>query len=137
MAPFVALMSAIVYLIDKKAGIFTSICVALYVLAAGAIYVYHKKYIQADLVHYAAGYGKVQKQLLKEMVVPYGVLDMEGKLLWGNDEMIDFIKNYTEEDYASEFGEKYKKWNTSELPPLSSQKAPRHMQQIPPIRHLP
>ena len=25
--------------------------------------------------------------------------------------MIDFIKNYTEEDYASEFGEKYKKWN--------------------------
>ena len=91
LAPFIMLMSVGVYLIDKKAGIFTSICVVLYTLAAGAIYVYHKKYIEADLVHYAAGYGKVQKQLLKEMVVPYGVLDMEGKLLWGNDELLDLV----------------------------------------------
>ncbi len=91
LAPFIALMSIGVYLIDKKAGFFTSICFALYAVAAGAIYAYHKKYIEADLVHYAAGYGKVQKQLLKEMVVPYGVLDMEGKLLWGNDELLDLV----------------------------------------------
>ena len=91
LAPFIVLMSVGVYFIDKKAGIFTSICVVLYTVAASAIYVYHKKYIQADLVHYAAGYGKVQKQLLKEMAVPYGVLDMEGKLLWGNDELLDLL----------------------------------------------
>lgn len=91
LAPFIALMSVGVYLIDKKAGIFTSFCVILYTMAAGAIYVYHKKYIQADLVHYAAGYGKVQKQLLKEMVVPYGVLDMEGRLLWANDELLGLL----------------------------------------------
>ena len=91
LAPFIALMSVGVYLIDKKAGIFTSFCVILYTMAAGAIYVYHKKYIQADLVHYAAGYGKVQKQLLKEMIVPYGVLDMEGKLLWANDELLGLL----------------------------------------------
>ena len=91
LAPFIMLMSIGVYFIDRKAGIFTSICVVLYALASGAIYVYHKKYIEADLVHYAAGYGKVQKQLLKEMVVPYGVLDMEGKLLWGNDELLGLV----------------------------------------------
>lgn len=39
------------------------------------------------------------------------VAEVPGPICETNDEMIDFIKNYTEEDYASEFGEKYKKWN--------------------------
>ena len=88
---FIAFMGLTVYLIDKKAGLLMGIYTVLYALAAGAIYVYHKKFIQADLVHYAAGYGKVQKQLLKEMIIPYGVLDIEGKLLWGNDELLDLL----------------------------------------------
>ena len=89
--PFVALMSIVVYLMDKKAGLLMGIFTVMYAMAAGAVYMYHKKYIQADLVHYAAGYGKVQKQLLKEMIIPYGILDVEGRLLWGNDELLDLI----------------------------------------------
>ena len=38
------------------------------------------------------------------------VEEVPGPICKTNDEMIDFIKNYTEESYKAEFGEKYKKW---------------------------
>ena len=37
--------------------------------------------------------------------------EVPGPICINNDEMIDYIKNYTEEDYNKEFGEKYARWN--------------------------
>lgn len=70
-----------------------SVYTLIYGVTALAIFLYYKKSIQGDLVRYAAEYGKVQKQLLKEMVIPYGILDTEGHLLWGNDELLDLISD--------------------------------------------
>lgn len=39
------------------------------------------------------------------------VSDVPGPICKSNDELIDFIKNYNEEDYALEFGKKYKEFN--------------------------
>ena len=37
--------------------------------------------------------------------------EVPGPICETNDEMIYFIKNYTEKGYMSEFGEKYQKWS--------------------------
>ena len=37
--------------------------------------------------------------------------EVPGPICLTNDEMIGFIKNYTEESYKMEFGEKYKNWS--------------------------
>ena len=37
--------------------------------------------------------------------------EVPGPICLTNDEMIEFIKNYTEESYKMEFGEKYKNWS--------------------------
>ena len=37
--------------------------------------------------------------------------EVPGPICQTNEEMIKFIKNYTEEDYQTQFGEKYKKWS--------------------------
>ena len=37
--------------------------------------------------------------------------EVPGPICQTNEEMIEFIKNYTEEDYQTQFGEKYKKWS--------------------------
>lgn len=37
--------------------------------------------------------------------------EVPGPICQSNEEMIDFIKNYSKESYESEFGEKYMKWN--------------------------
>ena len=39
------------------------------------------------------------------------VEEVPGPICQTNEEMIDFIKNCTEESYMEEFGEKYRKWN--------------------------
>ena len=37
--------------------------------------------------------------------------EVPGPICKTNEEMIDFIKNYSEENYESEFGEKYRKYS--------------------------
>lgn len=86
-------MNISIYFVDKKAGSLTTAFVLIYIIFAIFLYLVKRNTIVGELVRYAADYGQVQKQLLKEMALPYGILDCEGKLLWGNNEFIDLIEN--------------------------------------------
>ncbi len=86
-------MNIIIYIVNHKAGIVMTVCSVIYAVIALTIFFYQKNFIQRELVRFAAAYGKVQKQLLKEMVIPYGILDVEGRLLWGNDELLHLISD--------------------------------------------
>ena len=86
-------INVVVYVINHKAGIVMLLCSILYAIIAMAIFFYQKKTIQREMIRFAASYGKVQKQLLKEMVIPYGILDIEGHLLWGNDELLYLLSD--------------------------------------------
>jgi len=79
-------------MIDQKAGMVMLGFVFLYIVIVFLLYFLNKPNIIGELVRYAADYGQVQKQLLKEMALPYAVLDYEGKLLWGNNEFLDIIE---------------------------------------------
>jgi c-di-AMP phosphodiesterase-like protein len=46
-----------------------------------------------DMVRFASNYGQVQSKLLKELSLPYAVLDSAGKMLWANDEFCDIINS--------------------------------------------
>ncbi|MDF2587287.1 MAG: phosphoesterase RecJ domain protein [Anaerocolumna sp.] len=85
-------MNISIYVIDHKAGFVMCGFTALYIALAMLLYFFRRPNILGDLIRYAADYGQVQKQLLKEMALPYGVLDYEGKLLWGNNEFLDIIE---------------------------------------------
>lgn len=85
-------MNISIYMIDQKAGMVMLGFVFLYIVIVFLLYFLNKPNIIGELVRYAADYGQVQKQLLKEMALPYAVLDYEGKLLWGNNEFLDIIE---------------------------------------------
>lgn len=87
------LMNFSLYFIDKAAGILMTAYMVLYILVVITVYYRKKNNIQMELVQYAADYGQVQKQLLKELVLPYCILDTDGRLLWGNDEFLGIIGN--------------------------------------------
>lgn len=78
-------------LADKKAGMMMNGFVVVYIIIAMALYFFKRPSILGDIVRYAADYGQVQKQLLKDMALPYGVLDCQGRLLWGNNEFIEVV----------------------------------------------
>lgn len=86
-------MNIIIYMIDKHAGLVMFGFILLYAIISLLLYFLKKPKIIGELVRFAADYGQVQKQLLKEMALPYAVLDNEGRMLWGNDEFQDILGN--------------------------------------------
>lgn len=86
-------MNISIFLVNKRAGLLMSGYSLVYTMISLILYLSKRKSLLRDIVRYAADYGKVQKQLLREMELPLGVMDTEGHLLWANDEFADIIKD--------------------------------------------
>lgn len=85
-------MNLSIYLIDRLAGYVMTAFTVVYFAMAVTVYVVKRHKIAAELVRYAMDYGQVQKRLLKELNLPYAILDLEGRMQWGNDEFMDIIQ---------------------------------------------
>ena len=56
-----------------------------------------KPMIMNELVSFATEYGQIQKRLLRELELPYALLDDSGKIIWTNqafEELVDKEKGY-------------------------------------------
>ena len=85
MTVFLAVMTGVIYAIDPRAGIVAGIATAVYGLAAVAAYTYSRPVVHKELVSFATQYGQIQKRLLKELFIPYALLDGDGRILWYNE----------------------------------------------------
>ena len=85
-------MNLSIYLIDRLAGYVMTAFTVIYFVMALTVYLVKRHKIAAELVRYAMDYGQVQKRLLKELHLPYAILDLEGRMQWGNDEFMDIIQ---------------------------------------------
>ncbi|MBP1755241.1 MAG: putative rane protein [Firmicutes bacterium] len=85
-------MNLSIYMIDRLAGYVMTAFTVVYFAMAATVYLVKRHKIAAELVRYAMDYGQVQKRLLKELNLPYAILDLEGRMQWGNDEFMDIIQ---------------------------------------------
>ena len=83
MTLLLCIMDACLYLVDKKTCLIGICFTLLYLMLALTMYLMKRPVIVRDLVRFAASYGQVQRKLLKELSIPYAVLDTEGHILWG------------------------------------------------------
>lgn len=82
------LISAVLaFIIDIRAGVLMSFVVLIYIAVTTAIYFKFKPNIMKTLVEFGAEYSQVQRQMLHELEVPYGLLESDGKVLWTNTQM--------------------------------------------------
>ena len=91
------LVNAALYPVDYRAGILLTCFVVCYFAVILPLYFYKKPAIMNDLISFAAEYGQIQKTLLRELDVPYALLDDTGKVLWTNiafEEVIHHPKGY-------------------------------------------
>ena len=79
-----ALFNIGMYFVDIKAGVVMSIFLVVYIAVALFLYYKNKGLIINDLVNFATRYGQVQRQLLKDLEIPYALLDEGGKIIWTN-----------------------------------------------------
>ena len=73
-----------VFLINLQAGLLVLGFLAIYFAITLTMYFYNKPVLMNELVSFATEYGQIQRRLLKELDVPYCLLDDAGKIIWTN-----------------------------------------------------
>ncbi|MGN0428031.1 MAG: DHH family phosphoesterase [Agathobacter sp.] len=87
------IMNGIVYGIDTTSGAVVSVFIAAYLGSAGYIYFRKRPNIMSDLVAFSFAHGSVQSELIKELSVPYTLVDSNGRVLWSNKAFYDTVKS--------------------------------------------
>ena len=79
-----AIINLLIYLLDYRAGLVLSCFVLLYFAITMYLYLRNKSVVLNELVSFATEYGQIQRQLLRELELPYALLDDNGKIIWTN-----------------------------------------------------
>ena len=81
------------YINNKEAGLAFGAGLVLYILFAFGFYRYSRNRYLQELVDFATDYAQVQKKLIKGLEVPYGLIDKDGRFLWGNTALNQICEN--------------------------------------------
>lgn len=85
--------NGIIYCVNWDAGVVMTIFVILYIIIAFCLFFSRKLSIMTDLVNYASNYSQVQRNLIRELMLPYAIFDREGCFMWGNDAFLELVGN--------------------------------------------
>ena len=88
LAVILIIMNIYVYFLDTNAGRVVTLFLIVYIAGVVVFILIKREQINEQLVKFGASYGQVQKNLIKEMAVPYALLDGDGRLLSANNEFM-------------------------------------------------
>lgn len=88
---FLILMCGALYFVNRKCAIIATVAVVLVILVELLVYVVTKRAVMPTLISFSFEQGQIQKELLKELAIPYALLDTDGKILWGNKLFVDQV----------------------------------------------
>ena len=84
-------------LADATAGVIVATFTLFYFAITLSLYYYNKPLIMNELISFATEYGQIQRRLLRDLEVPYALLDDTGKVIWTNiafESMVHQSKGY-------------------------------------------
>jgi c-di-AMP phosphodiesterase-like protein len=76
---------------ETRMGLLSIGILVIYLLITFIMYFRTTPYIESVLVEYSLEQGKIQKELLHELEVPYAILDLSGHIMWANNMFHDTI----------------------------------------------
>lgn len=88
---FLILMCGALYFVDRRCAIIATVAVVVVILVELLVYVVTKKAVMPTLISFSFEQGQIQKELLKELAIPYALLDTDGKILWGNTLFVEQV----------------------------------------------
>ena len=71
-------------MLDFRAGLLTFGFTIFYFAITLTLYFYNKPVIMNELISFATEYGQIQRKLLRDLELPYALLDDSGKVIWTN-----------------------------------------------------
>lgn len=93
MVMLLLIMNGVVYGIDITSGIIVSTFVLIYLIIVSVVYFRRKPNIMSDLVAFSFAHGSVQNELIKELTIPYALVNLQGRVLWSNQAFYDAAKS--------------------------------------------
>ena len=72
------------FMIDIRAGGTLAVFTVFYFAITLYLYFHNRRILINELVSFATEYGQIQRKLLREMDLPYALLDDGGKIIWTN-----------------------------------------------------
>ncbi len=82
-------MNLWIYVLSREAGMVMAVFVLFYAAVAAVLYASNQPVLYTELVSFATRYGQIQKNLLKELALPYAILAEDGKIIWMNQEFME------------------------------------------------
>ena len=79
------IVNLLVYLINVPSGLVVTCFLLLYFAVVLSLQLYNNPVIMNELISFATQYGQVQKVLLRELEIPYAMLDETGRVIWTNE----------------------------------------------------
>ena len=77
---------------DWKSGVIMLIMSLVFAIMVGVFYFFNRSIVLKDLMEIATEYGEVQNTVLKELGVPYAILQESGKIIWMNHQFEEVIQ---------------------------------------------
>ena len=114
MGIMLAVVNLVIYLMDYRSGLLLTGALLIYFVVIFIMMFYNKPVIMNELISFATQYGQIQKRLLREMEIPYALLDEAGKVVWTNKAFETVI--HKEKGYCKSI--------TSVLPTLTKDRFP-------------
>lgn len=81
------LVGAWITVLNSEAGTIILSLSIVYGIAAVVMYIVNQKITMQEMTKFAMDYAQVQKELLDSMVLPYGLVDKNGNVLWQDGEL--------------------------------------------------
>lgn len=108
------------FIMDIRAGMLVAAFLLLYFCIVGVMIFHTRPILMNELISFATQYGQIQKRLLRELELPYALLDEAGKIVWTN---LAFEKVVHKE-------KGYHKSITSLIPSITRDKLPTDIEDV-------
>ena len=73
-----------VFMVNVTAGFLLLGYAFVYFAITLSLYFYNKPILMNELISFATEYGQIQRKLLRDLEIPYALLDDGGKVIWMN-----------------------------------------------------
>ena len=103
-----------IWLLDVKSALVMTVFTIFYFLIILVFSRNNKPIIMNELISFATEYGQIQRQLLRELEVPYALLDDTAKGFWTNKALEQVVQK----------GKGYRKAISTLIPELTRDKLP-------------
>ncbi|MDO4321450.1 MAG: DHH family phosphoesterase [Lachnospiraceae bacterium] len=86
---FLLILTAVVLYVDTLAGCIVGGFTVILFLSVLLLDLHYRSRVLIELMDFAHKFSGVEKEMLKEFVIPYAIAQPDGKLLWMNDMMTE------------------------------------------------